>query len=47
MRHYITRYQEDGVLYAEAWLQIDLFGKSFCFWRVKQVIAAIATPKEG
>lgn len=31
LHHYITKYSEDGVLYAESWLQINLFGKCFCF----------------
>lgn len=34
MHHYITRYaEEDGTRYAEAWLQINLFGQCFCFWK--------------
>ena len=35
MHHYITKYKEDGVRYAEAWLQVNLFGRSFCLWRVR------------
>lgn len=31
MHHYITHYRENGKRYAEAWLQINLFGKAFCF----------------
>lgn len=33
MNHYITKYQENGKIYVEAWLQINLFGKAFCFSR--------------
>lgn len=33
MHHYITRYSEGGKKYAEAWLQINIFGFSFCFCR--------------
>ena len=33
MHHYITKYREDGQRYAEAWLQVNFFGHSFCFWR--------------
>ena len=33
IRHFITKYQENGVLYAEAWIQVDIFGKSLCLWR--------------
>ena len=38
MKHYITTYQEDGKRYAESWIQIDFFGKTFCFWRKKIAI---------
>lgn len=38
MKHYITKYEENGKLYAEAWLQIDLLGKSFCFSRKRIVV---------
>jgi len=33
MKHYITRYIENGSEYAEAWSQINIFGKRFCFWK--------------
>lgn len=33
IHHYITKYWEDGEHFAEAWLQINLFGKCFCFSR--------------
>mgnify|MGYP001771247138 CR=1 FL=1 len=33
MHHYITKYTEEGVKYAEAWIQLNIFGKSFCFWK--------------
>ena len=35
MRHYITKYEKDGIQYAEAWIQINLFGKNFCFSKRK------------
>lgn len=28
--HYITKYKENGRYCAEAWLQIDIFGKTIC-----------------
>lgn len=31
INHYITKYEEDGNLKAESWIQIDALGKSFCF----------------
>lgn len=31
MRHHITKYESNGNMYAEAWLQINMFGKCFCF----------------
>lgn len=33
MEHFITKYEENGKMYAESWFQMDLFGKSYCFWR--------------
>ena len=35
LHHYITKYEENGSMYAEAWLQINLFGKCFCFCKRK------------
>ena len=31
MKHYITKYIQNGIRYAESWMQINLFGKCFCF----------------
>ena len=31
IHHYITRYMENGKRYAEAWLQLNIFGLSWCF----------------
>lgn len=31
--HYLTRYKENGQMYAEAWIQINVLGHSFCLWR--------------
>lgn len=33
IHHYITKYWEHGEHYAEAWFQVDLFGRCFCFCR--------------
>lgn len=33
MKRYITKYKEDGKLYAEAWDQINIFGKAYTFHR--------------
>lgn len=38
MHHYITKYESGGIRYAEAWFQVNLFGRSFCVWRVKTKI---------
>lgn len=35
IKHYITKYWTDGKHYAEAWLQLNLFGKCFCFSKRK------------
>lgn len=33
MKHFLTQYTENDIAYAEAWLQINLFGRGICFWR--------------
>lgn len=33
MHLYITKYCENGTRYAESWLQINIFGKTFCLCR--------------
>ena len=38
MHHYITKYTENGIRYAESWIQLNLFGKTFCFWRKRITI---------
>lgn len=35
MKHFITKYTENGKRYAESWMQINAFSRSFCFWRRK------------
>lgn len=35
MHHYLAKYEENGVKYAEAWLQINIFGRCICFWKKK------------
>lgn len=35
IHHYITKYEENGILYAEAWMQLNLFEKSICFSKKK------------
>ena len=33
--HYITKDKENGISYAEAWFQINIFSLTFCFSRRK------------
>lgn len=33
MHHYITKYEECGRRYAEAWIQLNIFVWTFCFGR--------------
>ncbi len=35
LHHYLTKYVENGIVYAEAWLQFNIFGRCFCFGRRK------------
>jgi len=30
-KHYLTVYEENSKLYAESWLQLDVFDRSYCF----------------
>lgn len=30
-KHHITKYGCNGKRYAESWLQVNLFGRAFCF----------------
>jgi hypothetical protein len=38
IHHYITVYGENGRVYAESWMQLDIFGRCFCFWNRKMDI---------
>lgn len=38
LHHYMTKYSENGKKYAESWLQLNIFGKCFCFSRRKKEI---------
>lgn len=38
IKHYITKYEEDGKLYAEAWVQINVFGRCYCISRKRTEI---------
>lgn len=31
IKHYITKYESNGKKYAESWLQVNIFGKVYCF----------------
>lgn len=31
MKHHITKYRLEGKQYVESWLQINLFGRCYCF----------------
>lgn len=35
LHHYITKYKEGDQYYAESWIQLDLFGKCWCFSKRK------------
>ncbi|MCI8451160.1 MAG: hypothetical protein HFJ74_01360 [Eggerthellaceae bacterium] len=46
IRHYITKYKEDGILWAEAWIQVDLLGKSWCLSR-RRISVGVEPPEGG
>lgn len=31
MKHHLTKYETNGIRFAESWLQVNLFGKCYCF----------------
>ena len=31
IKHYLTKYISDGKKFATSWLQLNIFGKCFCF----------------
>lgn len=31
IKHYITKYEEDGKRYAESWIQLNIFGFTRCY----------------
>ena len=33
IKHYITKYEENGRRYATSWLQINIFQWAWCFWK--------------
>lgn len=37
-KHFLTVYEENSRLYAESWLQLDMFGRSYCFSKNKKEI---------
>ena len=38
IHHYMTQYEENGKKRIVSWLQINLFGYSFCFSRREKVL---------
>lgn len=36
IKHYITKFEENGQEKVTAWSQINLFGKAFC-WNIREV----------
>lgn len=38
IHHYITKYVQDGILYAAAWIQINIFGKCICLCKKRIAI---------
>ncbi|WP_461185957.1 hypothetical protein [Adlercreutzia sp. CNCM I-6216] len=45
IHHCITKYREDGTLWAEAWIQVDLLGRIWCLSRRR--IPVGGEPPEG
>ena len=37
-KHFLTLYEENSKLYAESWLQLDVFNRCYCFSKNKKEI---------
>ena len=37
-KHYLTVYEENSKLFAESWLQLDVFDRCYCFSKNKKEI---------
>lgn len=37
-KHFLTFYEENSKLYAESWLQLNMFDRSYCFSKNKKEI---------
>lgn len=35
IHHYLAKYRENGKQYVESWIQLNLFGKCWCFSKRK------------
>ena len=49
LRHYMTKYEEDGVLWVESWIQVNAFGRCWCFSKRKLQIGGrpLSGPSDG
>ena len=45
-KHFLTFYEENSKLYAESWLQLNMFDRSYCFSKNKKEIISYKL-KEG
>ena len=49
LRHYMTKYEEGDRLWVESWIQVNAFGRCWCFSRRKLQIGGrpISGPSDG
>ena len=49
LRHYMTKYEEDGVLWVESWIQVNAFGRCWCLSRRRLQIGGrpLSGPSDG
>lgn len=45
IKHHITHYATDGKDYAEAWIQINIFGKKICLSKKRTIIERLYADK--
>ena len=49
LRHYMTKYEEDGALWVESWIQVTVFGRCWCLSRKRLQIGGrpLSGPSDG
>ena len=49
LRHYMTKYEEDGAVWVESWIQVTAFGRCWCLSRKRLQLGGgpLSGPSDG